>query len=548
MATTVELQPTPNRQQQQQQRFSSAGSSWVQPAVPVEPTSFQCSAIENLCARVWPAPTLFFPLRANDDSLALYTNLAQGLSRLLNRFPFFTGVLKADTHGAFRLEIPEAPRAGTRFYYADLSGDPRFPSFEELQQGGFPYADGNFDGFSAFRPPTFAVEGGFAPLVTQLNRVDGGHILTWALSHQLLDLVMVGEVIRTWAAETREVTLAMMENRAPRPAPAAVAPELTDRSRLSPKATRTQDFTKLAEMAKDLPNWIVVDPTNPIALKDMESIVPPAYIPKALLHKETELRTTISGVWRFPLASLQELQQNATKAAAAQGQSRLSTIDVLTSYIWERFFAAKYTDFSDRDASRPLPTHSSIVYALNVRRRLNPPLPDDYVAACVDLARCTVPLTTIGARSTDKQNFAGLANMAICIREANTTWTEQNYMAMLQLSEAAPISPGVVPRGPIDMLVTDHSRVAGTYTADWGVGLGVPVAYREPYLGRTPPSGEMTVLPRCENGDLEVMLSGERITMERLRADPDMKRRAKMLFLQHDVVAACEKKRNRARL
>ena len=61
-----------------------------------------CSAIENLCARVYPSPTLFFPLQANEDPFKHYRYMCRGLGRVLNRYPHMAGNLRLDERGACR--------------------------------------------------------------------------------------------------------------------------------------------------------------------------------------------------------------------------------------------------------------------------------------------------------------------------------------------------------------------------------------------------------------------------------------------------------------
>ena len=120
-------------------------------------------------------------------------------------------------------------------------------------------------------------------------------------------------------------------------------------------------------------------------------------------------------------------------------------------------------------------------------------------------------------------------------------------MTLLSLSQRTPFSPGFVPRGPIDVLVTDHSRGSSVLEADWG-GLSSPVAYREPQLGRDPPAGKVTIMPRCKNGDLEVMISAEKVVLDRLKQDADLSMRSDLIFLLHDVVAEKKKRDAKARL
>lgn len=460
---------------------------------------------------------------------------------MLHRYPVLAGRLKSDHRGACRIEILPAPHAGTQFFFADLSGDHDFPSFEELQKSNFPYADGDSDGLRALRPDPFALErDGHSPFISQLSRVQGGHILTFAFSHQVADIVMYRGIVETWARETLEVSKAKVQGRPISPMPPSLWRELSDRARFPAQKAKPRDTDGAVNTSRVLPLWILVDPTIPSTLEDMGSIIPPAYLPPAPSQVEINQRVPITGIWRFSRAIVKDLQQSIS--SISQGQIRLSSMDILTALLWERFITAKYMLSRSDATSRAPPKSSSIVFALDIRRRVDPPLPDQYLPACVDLARCSAPLTT------EDNRLNTIASMAEKIRKANETWNEEDHKSMLALTRSAPVSPGVVPRGPIDLLVTDHSRIPEVVSSDWGPGLGVPVAVREPYLGRSIPTGEITILSRRPNGDLEVMVCGERIVLERLERDAEFARRARLLFLQHDVPAECRKRRMRQRL
>ena len=525
-------------------RSSSAGSSWVQPLLPIQARSVPCSAIENLCARVHPSPTFFFPLESNDDPLQHYARLARGLSRVFNQLPFLAGRLRQDNRGAFSIEIPTSPEAGARFYYADLSKDFTFPSFQELQIPGFPYGDGQSDGFSRLRPNPFpGHEDGCPVIIPQLAHVRGGLILTCSFSHLIGDLLMLPTWCKNWALQTQEVISAAAEGRAEAPVPLECSAHVMDRTRLTPLNPGLLSLDELNELSKKIPDWLLVDPTNAIALENMRSIVPPAYVEPSRSATEQELRAPTSGVWRFSPTSLKAL--HSAVQGASEASMKTSMIDVLTAYLWAHMFRAKYATSSDAEGGTQVPKHSEIVYAGDVRRRLDPPLPKDYLGAAVDLFRCSAGSSKLLPLQSEAQELASIAELASAIRKSNADWNEADYMTLLSLSQRTPFSPGFVPRGPIDVLVTDHSRGSSVLEADWGYGLGCPVAYREPYLGRDPPSGEVTLLPRCRNGDLEVMISAEKVVLDRLKQDVDLGMRSELVFVLHDVVA--EKKRRDAR-
>jgi hypothetical protein len=527
-------------------RSSTRSASWVQPIHAVVPDTLPCSAIENLCARVYIPPTIFFPLRPNEDPLQHFRHMCRGLGRMLNKFPHLSGTLRLDQRGAFSIETPPAPQAGILFHYADLTGDCTFPSFRELQAASFPFADGNSDGLSKLRPDPYPAheDGDGAPtFIPQLTHVRGGLVLLMCWSHMCGDMVLANAILDTWAQETYEVAAAAAEGRPEAPVPEPVARSLNDRSRLLPRHDGPATFAELAKPAQAFSDWKLVDPTDVVTLETMQSIVPPPYIPASQAHATKELRTTLSGVWRFPLASLEALH-SAVQAASKTG-TKLSTANVLTAYLWERVFKAKY---QPQASGGHTPLHSEIVFAGDIRRRLDPPLPADYMGAAVDLLRCSATTDSLTARSTDPHNFSHLAEIATALRTSNDNWKEKDYMAMLSLSQRTPMSPGFMPRGPIDLLCTDHSRIPSVRTNSWGPTLGSPIAYREPYLGREPPAGEVTVLPRCENGDLEVMISAEKVVMGRLLEDGDLGRWGERQFVMHDVVEEKRRRDTRARL
>jgi hypothetical protein len=463
---------------------------------------------------------------------------------VFNQLPFLAGRLRQDARGAFTIEIPTSPEAGTRFYYAELSKDLTFPSFQELQAAGFPYGDGQSDGFSRLRPNPFPVhEDGCPVIVPQLSHVRGGLILTCSYSHLIGDLLMLPTWCNNWALQTREVASAATEGRAEVPVPVQCADYLFDRTRLTPPNPGPMSLEELNHLSKAIPDWLLVDPTNAIALENMRSIVPPAHVEPSRSATEQELRAPTSGVWCFPLALLRALHGAVQKASKTGTQT--STMDVLTAYLWAHMFRAKYAPPSAAENGEHVPKHSEIVYAGDVRRRLDPPLPKDYLGAAVDLFRCSAEASKLVPLNTEAQKLASITELATAIRSSNANWNEADYMTLLSLSQRTPFSPGFVPRGPIDVLVTDHSRGSSVLEADWGHGLGSTVGYREPYLGREPPAGEVTIMPRCKNGDLEVMISAEKVVLDRLKHDDDVGMRSELVFVLHDAVA--EKKRRDAK-
>ncbi|KAK5128549.1 hypothetical protein LTR85_003220 [Meristemomyces frigidus] len=523
---------------QAQPVLSRSGSAWVEPIQPLVPRIIKCSAIENLCAHVYPTPSLFLPLQSGEEA-NVYThfeNMRQGLSRVLYEIPILAGTLQQDTRGAFSVEIPEAPHAGARFYFCDVSKDPKYPTFEQLAAAGFPLADGNLDGLEKLRPDPFpASEAGDPVIVTQFTHLRGGIIVYCAFSHLVGDLVLGREYPVQWATHTRLVTEAALRHQPTPPIPSQYPEALMDRSRLLPAVGGPLSVEEMKERGKGLPNFKPFDPMDMAGtMAELQNLMPKAHVSPNEMRSEEDLRRTTMGVWRFSLASLKAIRKSASESDSSG--ERITIMDAFIAFLWQRFFGAKYALPSPRDGDRP--DKSTLVFAGDVRRRLNPPLPQAYLGAAVDIFRVEMSREDI---LPHRGRLDGLGPLATAIRRSNGQWSEQQYMTLLELAQRAPVSPGFVPKGPIDLLVTDHTRLSPILDADWGPGLGKTVAFREPYFGRTCPGGEMTLLARGQNGDIEVMVAGESITLERLSADADMSRMSTRVFTMHHVLEAARK-------
>ncbi|KAI7553752.1 hypothetical protein KC331_g1013 [Hortaea werneckii] len=509
------------------------GSAWVEPVRALQPETVQCSAVENLCARVYPSPVCFFPLQPDDDAYQHFRHMRQALNRVLFEIPILSGIIRVDDRGANSVEIPEAPRAGTRLYFRDLSQDAEFPTYDQLAQTGFPFADGEGDGFKELRPDPFpAAQDGDPVVVPQFNLLKGGIAVYCAYSHLVGDLVVGRDIIIRWAANTRAIAEAAAIAKPSPPIEPQFAADLMDRSRLFPMNSDILSIQELQQRGNKLGSFKPLDPTDVAGtMAELQNLMPKAYIPPAAVHDEDRLRETTVGVWHFPMKQLKGIQAMAQQSAPPG--ARLTTMDAFTAFLWQRFFCAKY---GGRDTNGSMPEDSTCCFAGDIRRRLEPPLPQNYLPAAVDIFKAK-----LGSKELlPSDEASGLGKTATVLRQVNDDWNRDEYLTLIELVHRSPQLPCFIPRGPMDLLITDHSRAASIMTTSWGPGLGKPAAFREPYLGRLIPAGEMTILPRWENGNIEVMIAGETVTLERLSSDAMMNKASKRQFIKHDVLEAAK--------
>ncbi|KAH6715180.1 hypothetical protein BKA61DRAFT_722009 [Leptodontidium sp. MPI-SDFR-AT-0119] len=505
-------------------RLHISGVTFVQPAKPINPIQFSCSAVENLCARVHHSAAHFFPIRRSANVEQIFHDLKQGLSLVMNEHPVIAGTLRQGERGDFSVEIPPAPHAGAFFHFSDISNDPEFPSFAELQECGFPYMDGDLDGLKEFRPDPFPTnEDGQAIFVTKICHVRGGIVWTGSLSHLVTDLAQGTAVMLGWAKYTKQVTEAAGK-------PISIPKQLPwpDRKRLLPEVDGPIPMEEIGALNQTLEAaaYFVLDPTDPEKMvDDIGNIFLKADVSEANPDQHEYFMEPSSGIWRFTPSKLRTLTDAVRRV---DPDVKLSPFDVVTAFIWQRLCMAKRGSKRGNE-----PPTAQIVTAMNVRRKLNPPLPATFLGACVDLVRVCVDREVLDPQKDQWKSISGIAKS---VRQFGAVWNEADYMAMLKLSLRTPMCPGLLPKGPIDMLVTDHTMFSLTLRADWGGELGCSIALREPYISRETPRGELIILPRQPNGDLDVIISAEEIVLERLLVDIGMSTVCENVCVRHNVL------------
>lgn len=517
--------------------------SWVQPAGPVHPCKIKCSTLDNLTAPVYPSPSKFFPLKPGADPLELYQDCKRGLARCIYEHPHLAGTLLKDDTGRNSVEIRPAPFAGTTFEYRDHRDDHDIPSYEEFKDAGWPFGDGELDGLKKLRQDDFPCSQNGDPIVApRFNVIRGGIVLTMSITHAIGDLVQFVEFVTSWARNTCAVANARAKGQPEPPLPRKIAAHLVDRSLLSPGVQTDVDIDNLIARAARLPHLTVLDPRDPEKMgKTIENVFTKARLTDHDLASSAEdaLRQLSCSVWTVPQSSVEQLRR-IVHAESPQNTS-LSAMDCLTAFAWQRYFIAKWAPHMQ--GPLPVPETTRIIFAGNIRRRLTPPLSPRYMPACVDLFPATVKACELISSS-----LASLALAARTIRDTNNSWSEEAFREMLDIAQAHPMNPGLVPAGPIDALVTDHTRAGAALYEDWGPGLGRCEAFREPYLGRVPPHGEITFLPRRRSGAVEILFAGEAIVLERLRNDKSLTTMARCQFVMEDFIKRAAKNRCMAKL
>ena len=98
-----------------------------------------------------------------------------------------------------------------------------------------------------------------------------------------------------------------------------------------------------------------------------------------------------------------------------------------------------------------MPEDSTCCFAGDVRRRLEPPLPQNYLPAAVDVFKAKLWSKEL----LPSDQASGLGKTATVLRQVNDNWNREEYLTLLELVHRSPQLPCLIPRGPMDLLITD---------------------------------------------------------------------------------------------
>ena len=277
------------------------------------------------------------------------------------------------------------------------------PTYESLRSKHFPMADLDYSiimpGRRSMHLPNFqALETDERPvLLAQINIINGGMILGLLMDHFFTDGVGSVTVAKVWASYCRGQDGSRL-----------VSPECVDRTRLmeGDESGRFEDFLQyscrpdpdisapahsfLSRMLTTPYSWIV-RPLRSLFGFGLNAVPPPrTMLPSGPARDTTRSEPDPLGgeIFFFSQAKLKELKQMASKLESDE-TSWISTNDALACLVWSCVTAAYKDDNhnnleSTKDKSDPVQRYlgeraSVLVFAINARGYLRPPLPAGFI-------------------------------------------------------------------------------------------------------------------------------------------------------------------------
>lgn len=375
----------------------------------------------------------------------------------------------------------------TEFAREDLSKLENIPSYSALETEQFPMRTDLILAFS--KPETLTPSSEGARLLeAKLNLIKGGLALSFGFNHLLADASTVAEVERIWSLHTADVSAGREQQKHK-----ADTDDSGIRSRLSKPVEGAGEFA--------VQHWKVF-PTEFSQLHlSKTAVTKEAALSVLQATKEAHLTAmggkiekTMWAIWKFSPDSLVQLKKDASGTDAALW---ISTMDALIGLFWSRLSAIKQKSSEGNEKSL-------LLFPINIRQRLQPPIDAKYIGNAVDIVFAETDLAEL------EKDGSGLPYAAREVRKAVAGYSDSEWAAWITMAAALPNDQAICP-DPVRLLAThnlgfnDYSK-SQSNVLDWGSDLGQPARtrYCKPAASLAGCAPAVIVHPRLSDGGLEV--------------------------------------------
>ena len=471
---------------------------------------FNLTPLDHIIPPCYVRFFLGFPLQ---DVPAALAQLKAGTALLIEQLPFLAGDLTlSETPGATKGLLSIRPSAPNGLESGVLSIKAHDTLLQQCTTTAS-HAEQRGTTDESYLPLSFFPEFGKpVPIFRlQINTLKDGVILGFVFHHGAVDATGLGVVIQQLADCCRE--------------PEVITRQIGQRGSMvdQQRAAREQLAGCRADPSqrRDHRTEFPIVPSLPA---DLDSIK------QMLMQTANEMSTRY---FRLSSSTVDELKQRCNHILAARQLSSsdempwVSSNDIVVSLLWMCLNRSRH---SGRGAS--LPSVSQICMAVNVRGRLQPPIPAAYIGNAIVLLRESVDMQTflhpqnkgpvMGLCKESSQDKFEPWQMAICeiasrIRQG-LNGMEDGYVRSVNsyLGEVDDLS--TISFSQSDFHISSWREI-GVYQADFGGEMGHPADMRVPD-GMI--DGQFYVLPKRqqEGGFWEVHVTIHRDTMATLCADP----------------------------
>ncbi|KAI9778069.1 MAG: hypothetical protein M1839_008373 [Geoglossum umbratile] len=450
--------------------------------------------LDQITPRLYLRLILSFPIRPSSDRDAIVKVLSYGLKQVITDIPYLTGktCLRVDGESSGRMEIQRQLRDRVELRAEDLT----------MPNSGWTF--GSYDELCAKHMPPSLLDGDIlAPVMlypdqktparimaAQANFIPGGLLLCVAIHHSVTDGVGMAAVLKTWAkwCQRGPDSDYMYESEPEFPKSAL------DRNPLMKGLTETQ----------------------PQGHKEYNIRPPPSQeeTPKPVSAPKTD-----HGIFYFSADSLSSLKAAVSSSVPSADDEApktwISTNDALVAFFWSCVTRARFPRLQSSLVGDP-EVEATLGMAVDGRRRLDPPLPSEYIGNVTAFSAATAPLSTL----TSATSLPALGVLAFSIRESVARIDDTHIRSAItfidRVADVRTIAPGFKCVFGRDFYTTSWAD-QGIMEADWGNVVGGVSTYLR--LPKHAFDGLCVVYPRLLDQGLEVLIGLHAEDMVRLRSD-----------------------------
>ncbi|KAL2067745.1 hypothetical protein VTL71DRAFT_15841 [Oculimacula yallundae] len=417
--------------------------------------------------------TFCFPLPTDADKATVFESLKKTLAHTVASIPWLSGDVGLEVGSDpkdGRIQVVKG-KGGVNFVYKDLSS--KLPSYAELKKDNFTLSKLA----TPFVSPLQVIQQAQPVFAAQATFISGGLLLTIGVHHAVCDAAGQDFILETWALNATALS-------------------------------NSRSFTTYDPISNDRTPLIACIPNNnisefpeyvlaPTPPSDQTSMAPPAGF---------VMPPMTSTLFTFSPSTLEALKASA---------KAYSTHDAILGFFWHHMSIARNpspTSISETDTSAAL-------FAVNIRGRTSPPLPQTYLGNAsfgsltprLSLSALTNPTTGLSLAATSIRSASKAIHAPCRVPRTIGLLSSRANAQDFKFAARGFLGPDITASSWADLRVRER---------EWG-SLGRPEGFRMPYEGA---DGNVIILPRLEGGGLEVVCGLEDGAMERMVGSEDFRR------------------------
>ncbi|ENI04582.1 hypothetical protein COCC4DRAFT_23811 [Bipolaris maydis ATCC 48331] len=445
----------------------------VRPSIPLGHNYMKLTPLDQYMVRVILPMMCVFRLNENVDRSEVVRNLQVGLAHTIDEINVLAAYVVPEDprRGTIQLEFEED--AGIAFFVKDMPGI----RFDDLAKRNFPFSEVEASGYS---PEPLAHTKKSPVMTVQLTFITGGLVLAFNGHHSVLDAQALGTFAETWArnvdAESRGWIVASSER---------IQADCLDGSYLlgghcKKPLSEFQTYRSISDCQFQKTQRHILESAVNGNRGKQERLV-------KLSH------------WILPLEAIDRLKQ------ATQPPSHdlpfMTENSLISALVWRCITRARRSAGISIDSS-------SILSSVNVRRRVEPPLPLEYVGNAIVLARANTPVDELLS-----DRCGSLYELAHQITDSINWWTSDRIWEFAGTIDASEDVCNLMhPASGYDVLITSPSRLGDVLgNASWGDDLGSIQALRFSFPAFM--DGFVVVLPSIRGGQEIMIWTNPRVSM-----------------------------------